>query len=54
MKRIIVAAILMDGEKILLGKKAKGKPPYPDVWHVLGGGIEDLKKRGRIVGKGRI
>jgi len=44
--RYIVSAIIQDGDKILLGKKAKGQPPYPDVWHLPGGGIDD-----QILGK---
>ena len=42
--RVIVSAIICDGNRILLGKKAKGRPPYPDVWHTLGGGVNDAKK----------
>ena len=41
--RIIVCGIIQNKNKILLGKKHKGRPPYPDVWHTLGGGIKDQK-----------
>lgn len=42
-KRIIACVIIQSGDKILLGQKEKGRPPYPDVWHTLGGGVRDLK-----------
>jgi len=42
--RIIVAGIIHDGEKLALGKKDKRRPPYPDVWHTIGGGIKDRGK----------
>lgn len=38
--RIIVASLIKDGNKILLGQKPKGKGPYPDTWHIPGGGID--------------
>jgi ADP-ribose pyrophosphatase YjhB (NUDIX family) len=37
--RIIVAALIKRGEQILLGQKPKGVGPYPDTWHIPGGGI---------------
>src|SRR4030042_3370692 len=48
-KRIIVCGIICDKNKILLGKKAKGPPPYPYVWHTLGGGIKDLRKGEKLL-----
>lgn len=42
--RYIVAGIVQDGDKIILGKKAQGVPPYPDVWHTPGGGADDFEK----------
>lgn len=42
--RIIVVAVICDKNKILLGKKSKRRPPYPDVWHTLGGGVIDFRK----------
>ena len=39
--RYIVCGIIQRGEEIILGKKAKGVPPYPDVWHTPGGGADD-------------
>jgi len=48
-KRIIVCGIVCNGDKILLGKKAKGIPPYPDVWHTLGGGAEDIEKAEQLL-----
>lgn len=37
--RIIVAAVIHNGHKILLGKKSPGRGPYPDAWHIPGGGV---------------
>ncbi|EKD44229.1 MAG: hypothetical protein ACD_71C00207G0003 [uncultured bacterium (gcode 4)] len=41
--RIIVCWIVQRGSKVLIGKKAKWQPPYPDVWHTLWGWIDDLE-----------
>lgn len=49
--RFIVCAIICDGDKILLGKKAKGVPPYPDVWHTPGGGTNDKRISYQLVKK---
>ena len=48
--RIIVCGIVVKGDKVLLGKKAKGVPPYPDVWHTPGGGVEDYDRAKLMVG----
>lgn len=37
--RLIVAAVIKNVDKILLGQKPKSKGPYPDTWHIPGGGI---------------
>ena len=37
--RIIVVGVVKKGTKILLGQKPPGKGPYPDTWHLPGGGI---------------
>ncbi len=42
--RYIIAGIVQNGDKIILGKKTKGQPPYPDVWHTPGGGVENFEK----------
>ena len=42
--RYIVAAIIQKGDQIIIGKKPKGQPPYPDVWQIPGGGVEDKQK----------
>ena len=47
--RLIVAALIRNGSKILLGKKPKGKGPSPDTWHIPGGGIETLIRAKRVV-----
>lgn len=39
--RYIVCGIIQKGDEAVLGKKAKGVPPYPDVWHTPGGGAND-------------
>ncbi len=39
--RYIVSGIVQKGDLIALGKKAQGRPPYPDAWHLPGGGVED-------------
>ncbi|MFA4819822.1 MAG: NUDIX domain-containing protein [Candidatus Aenigmatarchaeota archaeon] len=38
--RIIVSAIIEKDGKFLFGKKQPGRGPYPNTWHLLGGGIE--------------
>ncbi len=38
--RIITCAIIWDGTKVLLGRKKPGVGPYPDTWHIPGGGVE--------------
>ena len=40
--RYIVCGIIQNGDQVVLGKKASGVPPYPDVWHTPGGGAENL------------
>ena len=37
--RLIVAIIIKKGEKYLLGMKPNNTPPYPNTWHLLGGGV---------------
>ena len=39
--RYIVCGIIQHKGKVLLGKKSKGRPPYPDVWHTPGGGVNN-------------
>ncbi len=36
--RVIVSAIVEKGDYLLFGKKPKDVGPYPNTWHVLGGG----------------
>ena len=38
--RVIVSAIIEKNDKFLFGKKPKNIGPYPNTWHLLGGGIE--------------
>lgn len=49
--RYIVCGIIQHKDKVILGKKAKGRPPYPDVWHTPGGGVEDQKLTEKLVEK---
>jgi len=37
--RIIVAAVIEKGECILLCQKPKNVGPYPNTWHIPGGGV---------------
>lgn len=36
---MIVAAVIEKDGKILLGRKPDGVGPYPDMWHLPGGGV---------------
>jgi ADP-ribose pyrophosphatase YjhB (NUDIX family) len=38
--RIIIVALIEKDNLILLGKKAPGRGPYPDTWHLPGGGVD--------------
>lgn len=48
-KRIIVCGIVCNNNEVLLGRKSKGRPPYPDVWHTLGGGVSDNDKATQLL-----
>ncbi len=37
--RVVVGALIEHDGKILMGRKAPGKGPYPDTWHMPGGGV---------------
>jgi ADP-ribose pyrophosphatase YjhB (NUDIX family) len=50
--RYIVIGIIQRGDEIILGKKAKGVPPYPDVWHTPGGGADDTGLAAKLYDKG--
>jgi len=50
--RVIVVGVIEKNGAILLGKKPDGVGPYPDTWHIPGGGVnleeeklEDALKR---------
>ena len=43
---------MADHDRILLGRKAAGRAPYPDVWHTLGGGVNDFEKAKALLEKG--
>lgn len=36
----LVAALIIQGDHILLGRRSSGRPFYPNVWDVFGGHIE--------------
>lgn len=38
--RVIVGALIMDGDMVLIGRKPPGIGPYPDTWHIPGGGVK--------------
>jgi len=38
--RVIVSAIIEKNRKFLFGKKPQNIGPYPNTWHLLGGGIK--------------
>lgn len=42
--RIIVSAVIRNEDKILLARKPAGKGPYPDTWHIPGGGVDPEKE----------
>jgi len=39
--RFIVSAVIEDGNKLLFGRKTKDVGPYPNTWHLIGGGINE-------------
>lgn len=48
----IVRGIVQKGDCIVLGRKAKGRPPHPDAWHLPGGGVEDAEKAAKLFRRG--
>lgn len=38
--RVIVALLIEKDNKILMGKKPKDVGPYPNTWHLPGGGVD--------------
>jgi 8-oxo-dGTP diphosphatase len=39
--RVIVSAIIENGDKFLFGQKKENVGPYPNTWHLIGGGINE-------------
>lgn len=37
--RVIVVGLIENGDSILVGKKSDGVGPYPNTWHIPGGGV---------------
>jgi len=46
--RYIVSGIIQKGDAIALGRKAKGRSPYPNTWHLPGGGVEDVQRAAQL------
>ena len=40
MNHEVVAALIVESGKVLLGHRSAGRPFYPDVWDLLGGHVE--------------
>jgi len=38
--RLIVSSVIEKGDFLLFGKKRKNIGPYPNTWHLIGGGVE--------------
>lgn len=43
--RLVVSAIIKKGDQYLFGKKQKDVAPYPNTWHLLGGGVNLEKEK---------
>lgn len=39
--RVIVSAVIEKDNKLLFGRKKKDVGPYPNTWHLIGGGVND-------------
>lgn len=50
--RIIVCGIVQNGDRIILGKKASARRPYPNVWHTPGGGVDDTNFAAKLIKQG--
>ncbi|MBI2195965.1 MAG: NUDIX domain-containing protein [Candidatus Levybacteria bacterium] len=37
--RVIVSAVIKKGDEYLFGKKKDNTGPYPNTWHLVGGGV---------------
>lgn len=37
--RLVVAVVIQRDGKYLLGRKPPNTPPYPNTWHLIGGGV---------------
>ena len=37
--RVVVSAVIEKGSAVLLGRKPKDFGPYPNTWHLPGGGL---------------
>lgn len=42
--RVIVSAVIEKDGLLLFGKKKTNVGPYPNTWHLIGGGIEDAER----------
>jgi ADP-ribose pyrophosphatase YjhB (NUDIX family) len=39
--RVVVSAIVEKNDNLLFGRKPSNIGPYPNTWHLLGGGVKD-------------
>ncbi len=39
--RVIVSAVIEKDQDLLFGKKKKDIGPYPNTWHLIGGGVNE-------------
>lgn len=40
-KRLIVSALIFKDDLLVIGRKEPGRGPYPDTWHIPGGGVDE-------------
>lgn len=39
--RVIVSAVIEKDDSLLFGRKQADRGPYPNTWHLIGGGVDD-------------
>jgi mutator protein MutT len=39
--RVITSAVIEKDDQLLFGKKRSNVGPYPNTWHLIGGGVDD-------------
>ncbi|HUC20140.1 MAG TPA: hypothetical protein VMR98_01435, partial [Candidatus Polarisedimenticolaceae bacterium] len=43
-----IYGVVQKGTQIVLGRKAEGQLPYPDVWHTPGGGVDGSEQAAKL------